>query len=800
MMADVRLAVRSLLKNRGFAAVALVTIALGVGANTAVFSVLNAALLRPLPFSDPERLVAIYETAQRATVERRSVSYPAFQDWHHELRSFDSVAVFDDEGFTVVAGGVAERERGERVSASYFDLLGERPLLGRTFTTSEDVAGQGCSVVLGEALWRRRFEADRGIIGRSLAIDAKSCTVLGVMPQSFSGVSDRAGLWLPITVMTPRDVLENRGNRGMSVVARLRADVTIESARAELAALSLNLRRQYPRELSDRSADLGPLRDEYVGDVRPTLLVLLGAVAFVLLIACTNVANLMLARAASRQREMAIRTALGANRRRLLRQILTESMVLSIAGGISGLLMAAWAADLLVAYNPDPFPSFVSIRVDPRVLAFTFALCVAAGLLFGAVPALAMTRGDITIGLKEGARDSSQGDSPRLHQMLVMSEIALAVVLLTGAGLMLRTIGALRSFDPGFRREGLISARVSLAEAAYSTTASVRFAEQLLGRVRALPTVESATIASDVPSGTSSTAQTVSIEGRDAGAPRIRVYTHRVTPGFFRTIGTPLLAGRDFTERDIDRHDALGTAIISQRMARRHWGDTSPLSERLRLGERLYTVVGVVGDVRHRALVEEPTADPDVYFPLAQIPTRNLAVLARTTGSPDALAQAIRVEVHRLDPAVPVYALATGPELLSTQTSVARFGTFLLGTFALLALLLTIVGIYGVTAYTVSRQARQIGIRMALGATRRDVLRLVLGSGMTVIVAGLTAGTAAAMALTRLLTSLMYGVSPTDPLTFGGATTVLTAAALLACVAPARKAIKIEPALALRSE
>jgi predicted permease len=799
-LADIRHAFRSLLKNRGFAFVALLTVALGVGANSAVFSVVNAVLLRPLPFEDPDRLVAVFETAVRATVERRTVAYPAYLDWKRELRSLESIAAFNSDTFTVMTGGVAEREPGENVSASYFDLLGVAPLLGRTFTAAEDASGQPCTVVLGEALWRRRFEGHAGIVGRAVTINAQPCTVLGVMPRSFPGVGDGARLWVPIAATTPQQLRDDRGSRWMGVVGRLRGGVTLETARAELLSLSMNLRREYPKALSDRLADMGPLRDEYVGSIRTTLLVLLGAVSFVLLIACTNVANLMLARGASRRREMAVRTALGADRRRLLRQVLTESLLLSVLGGLAGLLCAAWGADLLIKVNPAPFPSFVSFDVDVRVLAFTFGICVATGLLFGAFPAFAMTRGDITSGLKDGARDSSQGSSPRLRQALVVAEIALALVLLAGAGLMLRTIAALRAYDPGFNPAGLVHARVALAPEAYDPQASIAFGQRFLAQVRTLPGVEAAALSSDIPLGTSSSAQMVAIDGRDAAAPPIRVYTHRVTPGYFATLGTPVLAGRDFTEQDVDREGVPGAVIISQRMARRHFDDADPIDQRLRLGKRLFTVIAVVGNVQHRRLLEEATADPDIYFPLAQVPTRNLAVIARTAGSVDALAQGIRGEVRRLDASVPVYSVATGDELRSSQTSGAEFGMFLLGTFALVALTLTMIGIYGVTAYTISRQTRQIGIRMALGATRGDVLRLVLGSGMAFIVVGLSIGVVAAMALTRLLGSIIYGVTPTDPATFAAVLALLAAVGLLACYVPARRATRIDPVVALRVE
>jgi predicted permease len=532
------------------------------------------------------------------------------------------------------------------------------------------------------------------------------------------------------------------------------------------------------------------------------LLVLLGAVGFVLLIACVNVANLLLARGNARQRELAVRAALGAGRSRIVRQLLTESVALSVVGGIAGLIAAFWSIDLLVALSPIPFPTFVRIGVNLQVLAFTFVVCVASGLLFGVVPALAASRTDLVTTLKAGGRDSADQGSPLLRKTLVTAEIALALVLLIGAGLMIRTMNRLNVFDPGFRPDGLLTLRVALpidsdTDADRAASRMTQFAQVLLERVRQLPSVTDASLASAAPlSGISSAIIARVDEAPDTG---IRVYRHAVSPGHFRTLGIRLLEGRDFTPADA-RAAEQRVVIVSRTMAARHWPGTSALHKRLHYGKGVYEVIGVVADVQHRSLLESESADPDIYFPLFQVPLRAFAVLARTSGDPQPTVAAIRELVTELNASVPVFSVSTGGELVAQQTTGFRFSSALLGAFALVALTLTMVGIYGVTAYTVSRQTRQVGIRMALGATRGDVLRLIMRGGATFILAGLALGTLAAFGLTRLLSSLIYGVSATDPTTFAAVTSLLAAVAMLACLIPAARATRIDPVVALRSE
>ena len=802
LVTDIRHALRSLFKNRGFAVVALVTIALGVGANTAVFSVVNAVLIQPLPYADADRLVAIHETARRATVERRSPSYPNFLDWQREVRTLDGMTANAGGRVTMLVGTTPERLSGELVSWNYFDVLGLRPALGRTFSPQDDVQGSSPVVILSDGLWERAFNRDPRALGRPVRIDAELATIVGVMPPGVTGLTDAAQLWAPIGRFTDANMLTGRGQRWMDpVAARLKPGVTIAQAQAEMDALAARLEQLY-EDNRNRGVVIVPLREEFFGDIRPMLLVLLGAVGFVLLIACVNVANLLLARGSARQRELAVRAALGARRGRIVRQLLTESVALSVLGGVGGLLAAFWSIDLLVALSPIPFPTFVRIGVDLQVLAFTFAVCVLSGVLFGVAPAMAASRTDLVSTLKAGGRDSADSGSPLLRRALVTAEIALALVLLIGAGLMLRTMDRIRGFDPGFRPEGLITMRLALpletgADAESSAQRMAQFAQTLLERVRQLSAVSDASLASDTPLGSSSSATIVRLDTDPETG--IRVFRHAVSPGHFRTLGMRLLEGRDFSDFDA-RSAEQRVVIVSRTMARRHWPGQNALYKRLRQGNGTYEVIGVVDDVQHRSLLEPETADPDIYFPLFQLPARTIGIMARASGDPEPAVAAIRNTVTQLNQAVPVFAVATGEELVAQQASSARFSSVLLSAFALLALTLTMVGIYGVTAYAVSRQTRQVGIRMALGATRGDVLRLVLRGGLTFITAGLVLGALAALALTRLLSSLIYGVSATDPATFASVIALLAAVALLACFVPAARATRIDPVVALRSE
>lgn len=802
MTSDIKLALRSLWKNPGFAAVALLTIALGVGANTAVFSVVNALLIQPLPYPDSERLVAIYETAARATIERRTVSYPNFRDWEQDVRGADAMSLVMDGRFTMLVGDSPERVYGELVSSRYFDVLGVTPALGRPFTAADDVRGAAAAIVISDQLWTRAFNRDPGALGRAVRVEGRLCTIAGIMPPGFRGFSAAAHVWGTYPVFADAGAVDNRGSRRIDrVVARLSADTSAAQFEAELRRIAERLAEIHEVN-RNRGVAVVPIREEYFGNLRTMLVVLLGAVGFVLLIACVNVANLLLARGAGRRQEVAVRGALGAGRPRLVRQLLTESLVLSVLGGAAGLLAASWSIDLLVALSPIQFPSFVRIGVDPRVLAFAFAVCVLSGLLFGAAPALAVSKTDLLTALRTGGRTGAESGPTLLQRGLVTAEIALALVLLAGAGLMLRTLNGISTIDPGFRPAGLVTLRVALpsdpgAGPEADAASSGQFARNLLARLQALPAIADVSLATDMPLGPSTSAIVVTVEGRDEDP--LRVYRHAVSPGHFRTLGVPLLEGRDFTPAD-GRDAAEPIVIVSRTMARRHWPGERALHKRLRHRDRVHEVVGVVGDVKHRALVESASADPDVYYPFFQLPSGSFFVLMRSSGDARPAVSAARGIVHELDPAAPVFSIETGEELVARQTSTARFGSVLLGAFAIVALTLTIVGIYGVTSCTVSRQTREVGIRVALGATRGEVLRLVLTGAAVFIAAGLGAGTVAALGLTRLLSSLIYGVSPTDPATFAAVGALLALVALLACLIPAMRATRIDPAVALRNE
>jgi putative ABC transport system permease protein len=799
LVADARHSLRLLVRAPGFTIVAVLTLALGVGANAAVFSVIDATLIRPLPYADPQRLVAVFETARRATVERRGVSYPNFRDWQ-AARSFDAMSVVIGTRFTVAVGGVPERLVGELVSGRFFDVLGVRPASGRGFAPQDDAQGALPVVVISHALWRRVFGGDPQIVGRSVRIDDQPWTIVGVMPPGFSGIVADAELWAPIERVASAELVNTRGQRAIDLVlARLAPGVGIEQARTEMDALAARLDTMYPSPAGERGVGITPLRDEFFGPMTPMLLVLLGAVGFVLLIACVNVANLLLSRGSVRQGELAVRRALGARRGRLIVQLLTESAVLSVLGGVAGVLAAIWGVDLLVAMSPVTFPEFVSIGVDLRVLAFTFAVCLAAGLLSGIVPAISATRAEPLAALNATGRDRG-ASSAMLQRGLITAQIALALVLLVGAGLMLRTMERLSTFDPGFRPEGLVTLRLTVPETSASGEAAPErleaFSRAVLEQVRALPGVTAASLSSDVPLGTGASATIARLEGDDTP---IRVYRHAVSPRHFQTIGAPLLEGRDFTDHD-GRTAAEHIVIVSRAMAQRHWKAGDALHKRIRIGDRLYEVVGIVGDVQHRSLLEPDSADPDIFLPMYQVPSRAFAVVARTAADPQPVVAAIRETIAKLDPAVPLFQVETGEQLVSQQTSGLRFGGVLLALFAFVALALTLVGIYGVTAYTVSRQTRQVGIRMALGATPGDVLRLVLSGGVFFIAAGLALGSLAALALTQLLRSLVYGVSVTDPVTFAAVILLLAFVAVVACLVPAVKATRIDPLVALRAE
>ncbi|HJR64074.1 MAG TPA: ABC transporter permease [Gemmatimonadaceae bacterium] len=803
---DIRFALRSLRRVPGFTVVALLTLALGIGANSAVFSVVNATLLRPLPFRDAERLVVVWENVRATTVERRSASYPDYLDWRAQTASFEELAAIS--GVDLTLSGMEEPELlvGEMVTPSYFPLLGVAPLLGRTFLVdSARFVEDARSVILGHGLWQRRFGGDPGVVGRVVTLNDQPYTVIGVARDGFRGVTADAQAWVAMA-SDDSSSLTRRGNRGLTVIARLRPGITVARAQADMDAISSRLEAAYPETNSDRGAEVVDFRQDYFGDLRPALLVILAAVAFVLLIACANIANLLLARGAVRGKEIAIRSALGAGRGRIARQLLTESVLLSMLGGAAGVLVAVWAIPLLLAVAPLQLPPFVQIGVDGGVLAFTLLLSLVTGLVFGAVPAIEAAGGNRIDLLREAGRSSgSVSGRRRVRTALVAAEVAIAVVLLIGAGLMLRSFQGLLGFNPGFRTENMLTLRLSLSPERYSTQAARSFHANLLQRVEALPSVTSAALASDIPLGGGYSAFTINIEGREPQPPYdgVRVFRHTASPGLFRALGTPLVAGREFTWQDVDT--IAPVVIVSQSLARRYWPGEDPIGKRLKRGRMdgpgvWHTVVGVVGDVKYRELLEPGSADPDIYLPLPTYPARNTGMLVRTSGDPTAVVGTLRAEIASLDPGIPLWDIATMNDRASQQRSQARFSTLLLLGFAGLALVLSGIGIFGVISYSVAQRTHEMGVRLALGAGRRDVLGLIIKEGMAPALGGLLAGLVGALLLTRLMTGMLYQVSATDPATYAVVAVFLSTVALLATYVPGRRVTRVDPVIALRND
>ncbi len=801
---DLRYAARSLSKSPGFAAVAILTLALGIGANTAIFSVVNAVLLHPLPYPEPDRLVELWGNVKRAKVERRGTSFADYLDWRKESQSFERMALFTDG--TLTLNGVAEPERvvGEYVGHGYFELLGVAPQFGRSFLASEDQVPQRDRVaILSDGFWKRRFGGDPLAVGRSIQLQDKMYTVVGVMPPGFRGVDDRSDLWLPLMMAAGPQDLGNRGNRGPAVLARLKSGVGIAQAQSEMDAICKRLEQQYPQTNEGRGVELSPLEQEIFGDLRRPLVVLLVAVGFVLLIACTNVANLMLARSEARQREIAVRIALGAGRGRMIHQLITESLVLALTGAGAGILLAGWGVKALVAASPITFPGYVNPAIDWTVAGFTAAVSCLAGVAMGLAPAVQVRTSNLFEAFKAAsshAADSRGGQ--RFRSALVVAEVAFAMLLLVGAGLLIRSVQQLAAIRPGFDPAHVLTMRVGIPRVAGSQTQSVTAARAVQAAVAQLPSVESAAAGSDVPFAGSS-AIFFTAEGQPpVTAQNVpRAYVHAVSANFFQVLRIPILAGRTFTAAEMAGSDAV---IVTDNLARRFWAGQDPIGKRLKRGTSdstapWMTVVGVVNEMKYRGLPANPTADPDIFMPIRD-QSQQFALLLRTPLDPSSLAPAVRKTLRELDSTTVVYSVAPLDNLMERQTANSRFTGWLMGIFAASALLLAMIGIYGVMSYAVTRRTQEIGIRVALGAARGDVLRLVVRRGMTLIAAGLALGIAGALAITRLIGALLYGVTPRDALTFGGAAVMLALVALFACLIPASRAARIHPAVALRNE
>jgi len=805
---DLRYGWRMLLKSPGFAAVAVVTMALGIGANTTIFSVVNAVLLNPLPFPSSDRLVALGQTDARDRENLSQFSFRNFADLRDQTKAFEGLAAYYNNSETLTGQGAAVRLRTVVATANLFPLLGASPALGRTFLPEEDNAGgggQGYPVMLSWACWQQHFGGDAAVVGRTIILSGNPYTVVGVMPAKFSFPvqAQPAEVWLSPARDAERKgegaIMVSRGYHGWRVVGRLKGGATIEQAQAESDVVASNLASQFPEANKDMGVKIMPLLESLVGNLRLTLLLLLGTVSVVLLIACSNVANLLLERAVSRKREISVRLALGASRGRIVRQLMTESLMLALAGGALGLVLANWGTKLIVSLSPEGITRINEAHFDVRVFVFTAAVSLLTGVIFGLAPGLSASRLGLAEALKEGGRNSSSG---RARNLLVVGEVALALVLLVGAGLLVRTLVRLQNVPLGFDPRNVLTMTVAKSPAS-GPEETGEFFRQLTERIKALPGVADTSVTWQLPLSGASASTSLNVEGQPDDPGNIPMgVIHSAGPGYFRTMGIPLLKGRDFTDEDDLKHKPV--IIVNDTLAKKFFPDGDAIGKHILPGFStagkylMREIVGVVGDVKHQGL--RSNAVSEFYFAQAQMPVTSLTLVVRTNGDPHALIGAVRNEVQAMDANAPVYGVLTAEEYLSRSVASPRFNMTLLASFAGVALVLTAVGLYGVISFSVSQSTRELGIRIALGAQGGDVLRLVMGQGMMLTLVGVMLGLAAAYGLTRVMTALLFGVGATDSTSFTVAPLLLVAVAALACYVPARRAMKVDPLVALRYE
>ena len=812
LLQDVRYGLRLLGKNPGFTSVAVLTLALGIGANTAIFSVVKAVLLRPLPFKDPARLVRVNESV--ANGGRSPVAYPNYVDWRAQNDVFEEIAAYGDCEMILSGTDKAERVYCEQATDTYFPLLGVPAEIGRTFTPEENATPMKYAVALiGHGLWQRCFASDPAITGKTVRLNDFDYTIVGVLPKGFLGYSDSAEVWIPMMMRDAAwpqtaqfDYLHNRDIHFHKVLARLKPDVTLAAAQAEMNTIAARLAKAYPKKNRERGVQVISATGDYVKSFRAPLLVLFGAVCFVLLIACANVANLVLTRSAVRDRELAIRLALGAGRNRLLRQFLTESLLLTAAGAAAGIALAYWSLGFLVSVLPVSFPSFTRVRLDSGVLVFTCFLAAATAVLLTLFPVLSSAHTNVNESLKEAAKSTAGLRGRRMGRALVVSEVALTLALMIGAGLLLKSLSHLLADNPGFRPDHLVTLRFYVPDRKYEGDGRNRFGPNLAERIAKYPGVESAASTFIDPFVWGGFQRWFAVEGHGpiSNAESDSVYYQEIGPNYFRTMGIPVLEGRDFSMRD--SLQASRVVMVSESFARRYWPGQDPVGKRVKYGaadspEPWMEVIGVGGNIKYNSLRQDPEAEPVLYGPLLQSEVIiNMSLIVRTRTSSEAMLGPLREEMQRIDPAIPVYNVATFSQRMHEDSAETRSYGALLGLFAALALVLAAVGIYGVMSYSVTQRIHEMGIRLTFGARPGDLHRLVIGEGVRLALLGVAAGALASFLVTRAMTSLLYEVKPFEPALFLGLAAVLTGVVVLACYLPARRANRVDPMVALRYE